>query len=307
MAPGDDAAIGNADARAGDTGGGDGDGGGSMQGRDAMASDTGSMGMPMGDCPAPAGVSANASAALELLNATRAAMGAPCATMVPTINTAAERHCAYYASNRSMSRCVANPHGEVSDCPMFVAESFANRMRMAGYTGSPAMEDMHFLNNGAGAVQGWIDSVYHRTPVLNPWIRDVGYGSAMGCDTMDFGSGAAAPANLTVSYPYANQTNVPVSFGGNEGPTPPVPPTGWPSGYPITLFVRGGMLTTHSIVVDGTSEELAHVWAPAGGLLRDANVLYTHRPLTAHTRYRVRAEGMNAGGPVRFDFVFTTR
>ena len=54
----------------------------------------------------------------------------------------------------------------------------------------PSFENMHFLGRGAGAVQGWIDSVWHRTPVLSPWIGDQGYGRASGCDTMDYGGGS---------------------------------------------------------------------------------------------------------------------
>src|SRR5262249_1290326 len=73
-------------------------------------------GMTMG-CPAPpAGTGAQAVAAHNLENAVRTAMGIPCATMVTAANLGAERHCAYYAANRSTPSCVGNPHVEVSGC-----------------------------------------------------------------------------------------------------------------------------------------------------------------------------------------------
>jgi len=258
-------------------------------------------------------VSANAAAAYTLENATRTAMGIPCATMVTTINTAAGRHCAYYAANRAIAMCVANAHVEVTPgCPMFVAAQFFDRMRAAGYTGSPASEDMSFLNNGAGATQQWIDSVWHRTPVLSPWVRDIGYGSAAGCDTMDFGVGTATSANVVATYPYANQINVPTSFDGRfEGPMPPAPPTGWPSGYPVHIYLRG-TVTAHTLTLDGSATPIAHVWLFPGdpramGLLRYEYVMYADRPLTARTRYRVQIAGTNGAGAVNLNYVFTTR
>ncbi len=265
-------------------------------------------------CPGPpAGATAGQAAALNLENMVRVAMGIPCATMVATINLGATRHCAYYASNVGMATCVANAHVEVSTCPMYNAAQFSTRMTMAGYTGSPAFEDMAFSNNGAGAVQQWIDSVWHRTPVLSPWVRDIGYGAATGCDTMDFGVGAATPSSVVATYPYANQTGVPTSFDGTrEGPRPPAPPTGWPSGYPIHIYLRGGTVTTHELTVASSGTIVPHVWigtadASAMGLLPNANVMYANTALGAATRYHVHIVGTNAAGPVTLDWDFTTR
>src|SRR5262249_29626800 len=148
-------------------------------------------------------------------------------------NDGARLHCAYYDANQSSGgSCIANPHVEVSGCSMYVGANFWDRMMAAGYTGSPAFEDMAFMGDGAGAVQQWIDSIWHRTPILSPWVREIGYGNAPGCDTMDFGVGLPTPNDVVATYPYAGQTGVPVDFDGRfEGPPPPAPPTGWPSGY----------------------------------------------------------------------------
>jgi hypothetical protein len=233
--------------------------------------------------------------------------------MVPTINVSATRHCNYYSSNRSISMCVANPHNEVSTCSMFVAVNFWDRMSMAGYTGAAAFEDMAFSNNGASAVQQWIDSIWHRTPVLSPWVRDLGYGGATGCDTMDFGVGAATPSTMTATYPYAGQTGVPLSFDGRlEIPAPPAPPSGWPSGYPIHIYAQGATITSHVLTVAGSSTAIAHSWigehdAASMGLLPNANVMYANAPLTTGTTYHVRVTGTYAGGALNLDWTFTTR
>lgn len=277
-------------------------------GSDASMSDGGA-----GACPAaPAGIDATTMAAYTKVMAVRNAMGLPCATMVAAIDTAATNHCAYYVANAGAGGgcdSTTNPHAEVSGCSMFTGVKFSHRMTYAGYAGSPVFECMAFSNNGSSAVQQWIDSVWHRTPVLSPWTRDFGYGHATGCDTMDFGAGASTPNTAVFTYPYAGQTGVPRSFNGNyEGPMPPAPPSGWPSGYPITIYLNG-TVTTHTLRVDGTTTDIAHQWLdPATNTLLDRDfVMYANAPLAAATTYRVHIEGTNPGGPVTLDFTFTTQ
>ncbi len=267
-----------------------------------------------GVCPAPGGIDANTAAAFQLTNQTRAAMGSPCATMVPALNTSAANHCAYYAANAANATCIANAHVEVSGCASFVAAQFGARESAAGYTGRPSSECMAFDDNGARAVQTWIDSVWHRTPVLSPWVRDLGYGAATKCDTMDFGVGTATPKTVVLTYPYDGQTGVPTSFDGSrEGPLPPAPPGGWPSGYPVTVFISGAngtALTTHEFSVDGGAQ-IAHQWITPqtpNAVVQDAVILYANTPLTSATRYHVHVAGTGYGGAaVDVNVTFTTK
>ena len=208
-------------------------------------------------CPAaPSGVSTDVTNAYNLENNTRTAMGVPCASMVTALNTSALNHCQYYVQNVASgatsltgTQCASQStaHDEVSGCPLFTGADPGAREKAAGYTGTSWSEDMAFDNNGTQAVQSWIDSVWHRTPILSPWVRDFGYGnagsgtgsSAVKCDTMDFSTGTTTAATVVATYPYAGQTGVPTSFNGSyEGPTPPAPPSGWPSGYPIHIYAK---------------------------------------------------------------------
>jgi uncharacterized protein YkwD len=289
----------------------------------AQVDDTGLVlaGDAGGSCPAPAGVTTQQTSALQIVNQTRAAMGSPCATMVPTLNTSSTKHCTYYAANASNMMCVSNAHVEVSGCTDFVAANFGTRATDAGYTGQPSSEVMAFDDNPTAALAQWLGSVYHRTPLLDPWARDLGYGSATGCDTMDFGVGAGGTtsASLVVSYPYDAQTGVPTSFDGSrEGPTPPVPPNGWPSGYPVHVFMRGTTITvtTDEFGVDGGAQLAHQEMTPqtSSGYLQDAVVLYGNAPLTAKTTYRVHLAGTaqsqsftgTSSTPFDVNFTFTT-
>src|SRR5262249_35214498 len=151
----------------------------------------------------------------------------------------------------------------------FVAVQFFDRDTMAGYAGQPFFETMVFgANPGGDAVQTWIDSIWHRTPVLSPWVRDVGYGdTGRDCATMDFGAGERAANNIVATWPVDGQTGVPTQFDGSrEGPPPPRPETGWPSGYPITIYLKG-TLTAHSLTIDGSSEEIPHFFFGPGDSL----------------------------------------
>ena len=236
-------------------------------------------------------------------------MGVPCASLVLTLCTSALNHCNYYTANQGSATCQASSaHSEISGCPQFTGADPGARIKAAGYSGGGWSECMAFLGNPAGAVKTFIDSVYHRTPVLSPWYRDLGYGGGTGCDTIDFGVGATTAKTVTAVYPYDGQAGVPLSFNGaQEGPTPPVPPTGWPSGYPITLYGQGITVASHQIVVDGTTTPLAHQWLDGDSTLGStAKVLYTDSPLTANTTYRVTITGTTSAGSVTFDWRFTT-
>jgi hypothetical protein len=182
-------------------------------------------------------------------------------------------------------------------------------MSAAGYNTRGGSETMAFANDPERAVTMFIDSVYHRTPILDPWMRHLGYGSGDGCDTIDFGIGPETPDDVTAVYPYQGQTGVPVSFDGSrEGPEPPEPSTGWPSGYPVTLFGRDLEVVSHAIYLGDGTEELPHLWLAEDDqtLPSYAKVLYTEAPLEAMTTYRVVISATRGGETLDFDWTFTT-
>jgi Cysteine-rich secretory protein family len=254
-------------------------------------------------CPAPAGATPPDNA-LAAVNDLRAHMGLPCMTLVAQINASSQKHCDYYQQNVADKTCTANAHEEVATCAGFVAVSFADRMKNAGYTGQPRSEVMAFSGDPVSAIGQWINSVYHRTPLLSPWIREMGYGMTADCDTIDMGLGTKTPDDATAVYPYPGQTNVPLNFdGSHEGPTPPKPPTGWPSASPVHLYVKAFTVTSHDVFVQGTCDALPHQWLPD----KDQYILYPDKPFTKNTQYHVVIKGTKAGNPLDFDWTFTTK
>ena len=265
---------------------------------------------PASGCPAPEGVSRDTVLAMEEVNRVRRAGGLGCVAHSPEIAFAAERHCQYYTNNTG--KCTAKPHREMAECKSFMAETFVDRLQMASYPGSARFEVMAYVGHGQVSVGQWLDSVWHRIPILSPDVDQAGYGQVGRCDTMDFGNTTDTSVPKNIVYPYDGQVGVPVSFSGRESPEPPAPPQGWPSGYPITLYANGMTVTEHSISVDGSNTTLPHTFLAPGdarayGLLVDEFFLYTDRPLAAKTRHRVRLAGTQNGAPAVFEWTFTTR
>jgi uncharacterized protein YkwD len=262
-------------------------------------------------CPRPpAGTEKRAVEAYDRMNGYRKAVGLPCSTFVPEIAAAATSHCAYYIANRGS--CVVSPHREVATCQKFKAERFGDRMRAASYMGNPAYEAMTYVGDGAEAVDKWVDSVWHRLPILSPYVQDAGYGSVGACDTMNFGWAPTSLTQAPVAYPYDGQAKVPTSFDGRiESPILPEPPKGWPSGYPILVYASDLRITTHELL-DDKMAPVPHIYLapedPASmGLLRSEVVMYSHAPLRKKTTYHAALAGTRAGAPFRLEWSFTTR
>jgi uncharacterized protein YkwD len=264
--------------------------------------------------PAPDGATAEAAMALDYLNSLRLPAGAGCVTMVPEINKAAENHCKYYLDPANEGMCTANAHNEVMGCAGFTGTGPGQRMAAAGYMARGGGEVMAFVTNPKSAIDQWVNSVWHRIPLLDPWTGDVGYGAAAGgCDTIDFGNSAmGVPQGTVLVYPYDGQTGVPTAFNGQyEGPMPPAPPSGWPSASPITLYARMLNVTEHVLTKDGDATPIEHTWITGsdpmwGNYLRTSVFMYAHTPFEANTKYHVTMKGTSQAGALDKQWTFTT-
>ena len=100
--------------------------------------------------------------------------------MVTALNTSALAHCSYNAANRKNQTCLSDPHGEMMSCTGFTGATAQAREVAAGYPQALAYTEVAttFGNNPVAAVPGWIDTVWHRIPLLDPWTADMGYGGA---------------------------------------------------------------------------------------------------------------------------------
>jgi len=269
-------------------------------------------------CPAPpSDAPANAVTAWNTLNKIRLAAGSGCMNLVSALDKSAQAHCDYDAANAGNVTCTSDPHGEVMSCMGYTGATAQAREIAAGYPALLAYSEVAttYGNNPVAAVPSWVDTVWHRIPMLDPWTVDMGYGGATRCDVIDVGRGMSTmPSNTVVVYPYDGQTNVPPAFSGLEGPAPPAPPGGWPSAYPINIYAQRISVTGHVLTKDGDSTPIDHLWLDAQsslvsaglkGYFTDTAFMYG-APFDLNTKYHVKITGTYAGGTLSKEWTFTT-
>ena len=137
-------------------------------------------------------------------------------------------------------------HKEESGGQGYVGDNVLSRAQHFGYPQRSMAEVITHRNDAAAAVNDWIDSVYHRIPLMRADLLELGYGDAylgpMTVQVMDMSYRESATGRVIV-YPVANQMNVPTAFNGNEIPDP-APNANYPIGYPVTAtFDRNARVT----------------------------------------------------------------
>src|SRR5207249_11895554 len=148
-----------------------------------------------------------------------------------------------------------------------------------------------------GSVRDWINSVFHRFPILQPETQAMGFGEAhiglISIQLIDFGLAPAGHADVAV-YPLDNQKDLPAAFVGDEIPDPAPQGAQYPLGYPVTLETgAGGKLAVSSgrlIGPDG-KDVLAYELKPGSALVDFAWALVPAVPLAVGATYTVEVIG----------------
>ena len=266
--------------------------------------------------PSPA-----AAFALAWINSYRAIAGlAPLAVAAP-LTASAAAHAGFYVTNESRygQAITLSVHDETATWPGFTGQSPSDRSTYFGLGYGGISEDMAFGSGAVGAVDGWMDSVYHRFAITDPSARYAGFAIASNSaidpnqpatdlEVADAGVGPADPTEA-IAYPASGQQNVPEAFPAGEVPDPLTAFSGgaYPAGYPITL--QFGSPQAASVTVTGASLTDAAGHAVAFDLLDGATTppssagnvavsemgmdvaLIPQRPLQPATLYQVRVTG----------------
>ncbi|MBX5477099.1 MAG: S-layer homology domain-containing protein, partial [Clostridia bacterium] len=235
-----------------------------------------------------------------------------------SLAAAAQAHAAFYARNAAAYGGISlQVHTEPSSWPGFTGENPWDRAAYFGYAGNAA-EDMAFGEGLVDAVDTWMDSVYHRLPIVDPTLRAVGFALAgapnaagdLPVTDLELGDWIPKPSDVAsgtmVVYPVDGQRDVPLSFPSGEVPDPlsPFPGASYPAGYPITLqfpspHVEAVDVDAAVLQTDSGSLVPAYVLTPDAGsgdpaishLGGTAVALVPKAPLAPLTTYRVRVTG----------------
>ena len=166
---------------------------------------------------------------LARVNRYRAAAGLTAVVLDSKLSAGCMEHAKYMLANRGTDAMVGlNAHKQRPGLPGASA---------AGAACGVAADLFPEVSDLDAAVDGWMASLYHRRPMLNPALQTVGVGYAALPEgtlmaALMFAEADDAKGAWPVRYPAQAQTDVPLEFG-NEVPNPI--PGGGKAGYPITL------------------------------------------------------------------------
>jgi len=258
-------------------------------------------------------------AALSELNELRALVGLPAITQNRLIAKAAQAHAQFYVQHYSKYKAKnLSPHKEdASFGEGFTGVSFGTRLKKAGFSGPPGAEVMAFTGSPSGALKGWLETVYHRLPLIDPRVSEMGFGIASSAkartEVMNTSNGGKSTGAPIVVYPVPGQKGVPRSWSGNEGPQPPKPKSGYPSGPVITARTPTAVKWLTHELLGPDDKPIQHVWlTPAndkvlGNFDARTVVVYADQPLASGLRYTVHLTFEDKGEPRALKWRFTTK
>ena len=201
------------------------------------------------------------------------------------------------------------------------------RAAAAGYdldsTTTQLAEVIGFRSEGADAVfavDNWINTVYHREPLLVPGLAAVGVGQAGIYDVMELVAPWSDPEVELATYPARGQSDVPTTFDSDAESPDPMPDSGL-VGAPITVSVLADGWASdadpYALQIDPTRTSLrttggvdvpaVHLEPGVDPWLMRMVALIPEEPLAAGTTYEV-AVGLWVDGVARdVSWAFATR
>ena len=242
-------------------------------------------------------------AALESVNRYRSSVGVAPLTEDPGITQGAEAHAYSSLFNLGQPQLQGlGIHSEDQSLPGFSGESSIVRDRHFGYTGTRGAEVINHVATAGGSVRLWIDSVYHRYPLLARETTAAGYAMVsigiVSLSVLDLGLGDPVAGDPLV-YPTPEQENVPAYFNGGEVPDPLPPGTDYPVGYPVTLQLGAAQALSVSAgrLLDASGAEVPSYQLQPGssGLSGSEWALLAKQPLKPGGRYTVEVAGKADG------------
>jgi Cysteine-rich secretory protein family len=260
----------------------------------------------------PAALAADRKAALDAVNAARSADGLPALTEDPALDEAAQAHTYFYLFNVSQSQVSGS--GIVMEDPSlpgFTGARAVDRARHFGFTGARGTELAdHALTPGASS-QDFIDSVFHRLPLVDRETVSAGFGEArvgsIVVSMLDVGAGPAGTGDPTV-YPADGQSGVPAAFVDNEIPDPLPQGSIPPVGYPVSLQVGGAQqlkVTTGRLLGPDGRQVPVITFDPGNQVLQNQWAMVARQPLTPGTRYTADVTGTVNGADFSRRWSFT--
>ncbi|WP_034428977.1 CAP domain-containing protein, partial [Caldisalinibacter kiritimatiensis] len=157
------------------------------------------------------------------------------------LNMAALYHSKYILENNEVSHYEYN-----KESMLYTGEQPWDRTNYFNYTSPVIAENIHTIKSHQQAVVDWMNSVYHRLPLINPVLTEIGYGYSSDEEKYANVLELGAPTfnghdEQIIMYPVDGQKHIPLTWRNNEKPNPLryFNNTKDSTGYPVTLSVFG--------------------------------------------------------------------
>lgn len=215
---------------------------------------------------ASAVVAADAQRALAAVNTARQQAGLPAVHLDPRLSAAALAHSYYWLFNNARaSEKGLGIHQETPDTPGYSGTTVLDRANSFGWHDGPVGEDITHRGDPVAAVGDWVNSVYHRFPIMRADLVVIGFADAafagLPIEDMEFGFTYPGPSHAPVLYPASGETNVPATFVDNELPDPVPAGAARVTGYPITVtFGRYSSVHVSSFTLAGPAGRVGLVY-----------------------------------------------
>lgn len=239
-----------------------------------------------------------------------------------SLEKAARGHATYLARHQSLYTNGLSVHREEKGHEGFLAEMYWQRQALFEYEELPLSEVIAFQRSTEAAIAQWMESVYHRIPLLDTRAISAAY-SLQVSENRAFGVMEIAQPDLGpegedwadnnwVAYPANGASLVPTEWDGKESPQPMAPPSGFPSGPVFTLTNAGAELVrvAKSILEDEDGNVIAHTLLDAKNdaffTHQSGLALYANDPLEPGKEYTVRIQGFRGAEAFDWNSRFTT-
>lgn len=237
--------------------------------------------------------------ALAFLNEIRVKSGVKPLILNANLVTAAELHAEYYNINEGTASLSA--HSQEPGKPGFTGVSVIDRVKAAGWqpsgNGYAYGEAMHFGQaSSSEAVQGWLDTAYHRKIVLSPKFEQIGFGLKDGTAVADlaasnYSTRRSIDGGVAV-YPYDGMTNAEIGFYGNEIPDPLEQFDVEYSGAIISATAEADIVAHTALITNEAGEEIPYFEEMDGDTLYlfPKDVLEGYQTYTVHLTYQAKGD-----------------
>jgi uncharacterized protein YkwD len=244
---------------------------------------------------------------LEKINAYRKTLGLnPVKGFDPLLSKGCQAHADYLVKNSNHpSTAGMGMHNEDAKLPGYTMEG-----ERAGKNSVIASTEP------LDAVDSWMATPFHRRPFLNPDLKEIGLGSALGgkfgrMTVLDAGTDVGL--EKPILYPHEKQRDIPLAYQPGERPSPIPDGEDSSAGYPITvMFPANNLVKKVTAVLKDASGKEYPVWLStpekptSPQLQRNSVCVIAKSPLKTGTVYMVTINAEVNGAPWQRKWSFVT-